>query len=58
MHWLEPVLWIWNGTYPLAFWSAGSGSALGKRIRIEEGQKEPKSEENSSFEVLDATFEG
>ncbi len=41
---------------PHSFWSAGSGSALGIRIRIQEGKMNHKIEENSSFEVLDVLF--
>ncbi len=54
------VLWIpiRIRTDPLSFWSAGSGSALGIWIRIQEPKIAQKSEENSSFEVLDVIFWG
>jgi hypothetical protein len=39
-----------------SFWLAGSGSALGIRIRIQEGQMTHNSEE--SFEVPDLLFQG
>ncbi len=35
-----PVLRIRTRTH--SFWSAGSGSALGLRIRIQEGQNDPQ----------------
>jgi hypothetical protein len=36
----KPVLWNVDPD-PHSFWSTGSGSALGIRIRIQEGQKRP-----------------
>ncbi len=46
------MLWIRIRTDPLSLWSAGSGSALGVRIWIQEGQKiTHKSEENLNIEV-------
>jgi hypothetical protein len=47
---LKSLLWIRIRTSPHSFWLAGSGSALGIRIRIQEVQikKTHKSEENSS----------
>ncbi len=50
------VLRIRIRTDPHSFWSAGSGSAVG--IRIRRAKINHKSEENSSLEVLDVLFWG
>jgi hypothetical protein len=53
-----PVLRIQIHTDPNSLWSAksGHGSALGIRIRIQEGQNNPQKLRNSSFEVPDVHF--